>query len=105
MRVGSGSATTSAQPRSSLRSILVPGISPDGGILGEVPRDSTANDAAALAAAYSCATGEGLAGAETAADDIAAANVSDAVSTSPEPTRRDAVEGGQVTVHFGGEQT
>ena len=54
----------------------------DGGILWAKYRGvRTANDAAALAAAYSCATGEGLAGAETAADDIAAANVADAAST------------------------
>jgi hypothetical protein len=78
----------------------------DGGILWAKYRGiRTANDAAALAAAYSCATGEGLAGAETAAEGIAAANVSDAApiqaGTYPQGC---VVEGGQVTVYFGGEQ-
>ena len=79
----------------------------DGGILWAKYRGiRTANDAAALAAAYSCATGEGLAGAETAADDIAAANVADAAPTQPGTYPQGcAVEGGQVTVYFGGEQT
>jgi len=79
----------------------------DGGILWAKYRGiRTANDAAALAAAYSCATGEGLAGAETAADDIAVANVADAASTQPGTYPQGcAVEGGQVTVYFGGEQT
>lgn len=79
----------------------------DGGILWAKYREvRTANDAAALAAAYSCATGEGLAGAETAADDIAAANVSDAASTQAGSYPQGCVvEGGQVTVYFGGEQT
>ena len=79
----------------------------DGGILWAKYRGvRTANDAAALAAAYSCATGEGLAGAETAADDIAAANVSDAASTQAGTYPQGCVvEGGQVTVYFGGEQT
>jgi hypothetical protein len=79
----------------------------DGGILWAKYRGvRTANDAAALAAAYSCATGEGLAGAETAADEIAVANVSDAASTQPGTYPQGCVvEGGQVTVHFGGEQT
>jgi hypothetical protein len=79
----------------------------DGGILWAKYRGvRTANDAAALAAAYSCATGEGLAGAETAADNIAKANVADAASTQPATYPQGcAVEGGQVTVYFGGEQT
>jgi hypothetical protein len=79
----------------------------DGGILWAKYRGiRTANDAAALAAAYSCATGEGLASAETAADDIAAANVADAASTQPGTYPQGCtVEGGQVTVYFGGEQT
>ena len=79
----------------------------DGGILWAKYRVvRTANDAAALAAAYSCATGEGFASAETAADNIAAANVSDAVSTQAGTYPQGCVvEGGQVTVHFGGEQT
>jgi hypothetical protein len=58
-----------------------------------------------LAAAYSCATGEGLAAAETAADSIATANVADAASTQPGTYPQGCVvEGGQVTVYFGGEQ-
>jgi hypothetical protein len=79
----------------------------DGGILWVKYRGvRTANDAAALAAAYSCATGEGLVGAETAADTIAATNVSDAVSTQPGTYPQGCVvDGGQVTVYFGGEQT
>ena len=79
----------------------------DGGIMWVKYRGvRTANDAAALAAAYSCATGEGLAGAETAADTIAATNVSDATSTQPGTYPQGCVvEGGQVTVYFGGEQT
>jgi len=79
----------------------------DGGILWVKYRGvRTANDAAALAAAYSCATGEGLAGAETAADTIAATNVADASSTQPGTYPQGCVvEGGQVTVYFGGEQT
>jgi hypothetical protein len=79
----------------------------DGGILWAKYREvRTANDAAALAAAYSCATGEGLAGAETAADDFAAANVSDAAPTQAATYPQGCVvEGGQVTVYFGGEQT
>ena len=79
----------------------------DGGILWVKYRGvRTANDAAALAAAYSCATGEGLAGAETAADNIAAANVADAASTQAGAYPQGCmVEGGQVTVYFGGEQT
>lgn len=79
----------------------------DGGILWAKYRVvRTANDAAALAAAYSCATGEGLAGAETAADNIAAANLADAAATQPGAYPRGCVvEGGQVTVYFGGEQT
>lgn len=79
----------------------------DGGILWAKYRGiRTANDAAALAAAYSCATGEGLAGAETAADTIAATNVADAASMQPGTYPQGCVvEGGQVTVYFGGEQT
>lgn len=79
----------------------------DGGILWVKYRGvRTANDAAALAAAYSCATGEGLVGAETAADTIAATNVADAASTQPGTYPQGCVvEGGQVTVYFGGEQT
>ena len=79
----------------------------DGGILWAKYRGvRTANDAAALAAAYSCATGEGLAAAETAADSIATANVANAAPTQPGTYPLGCVvEGGQVTVYFGGEQT
>jgi hypothetical protein len=79
----------------------------DGGILWAKYRGiRTANDAAALAAAYSCAAGEGLADAETSAENIAAANVSDAVSTQAATYPQGCmVEGGQITVYFGGQQT
>jgi hypothetical protein len=69
-------------------------------------RIRTANDAAALAAAYSCATGEGLAVAEANAASIAQSNVADAVATQPsEYAPGCVVEGGQVTVYFGGDQS
>jgi len=65
----------------------------------------TANDAAALAAALSCAQGEGLAAADAKADELAVSNVGDAVAIDPavypegcEP------EGGKVTVRYGGNQ-
>ena len=78
----------------------------DGGLLWAKYRGvRTANDAAALAAAYSCATSEGLAGAEAVAGSIAAANVADAAPTQPGTYPQGCmVEGGQVTVFFGGEQ-
>jgi len=79
----------------------------DGGLLWTKHRRiRTANDAGALAAAYSCATGEGLAGADASAASIAQSNVSDAVATQPSDYSPGCVvEGGQVTVYFGGEQS
>jgi Flp pilus assembly pilin Flp len=79
----------------------------DGGLLWTKFRQiRTANDAAALAAAYSCANGEGLSGAEATAVNIATANVVDATTTQPGSYPRGCVvEGGEVTVHFGAEQS
>jgi hypothetical protein len=81
-------------------------IAADGGLLwAKYRRIRTANDAAALAAAYSCATGEGLASAEAEGSSIAAANVADAVPIlSGDYPQGCVVEGGRVTVFFGGEQ-
>lgn len=78
----------------------------DGGLLwAKYRRIRTANDAAALAAAYSCATGEGLSGADAAATSIAQSNVPDAAATQPnEYPQGCVVEGGQVTVFFGAQQ-
>jgi hypothetical protein len=78
----------------------------DGGLLWAKFRSMrTANDAAALAAAYSCAKGEGLAGAEAMALSIAQSNVGDAAATQPSVyTPGCVVESGEVTVYFGGEQ-
>jgi hypothetical protein len=79
----------------------------DGGLLWTKHRRiRTANDAAALAAAYSCAKGEGLVVAEAQAATIAQSNVADAIPTQPNAyTPGCVVEGGQVTVFFGGEQS
>lgn len=81
-------------------------LSADGGLLWAKYREiRTANDAAALAAAYSCATGEGLTSAEAEANSIATANVSDAVPTQPGAYPQGcAIEGGRVTVFYGGQQ-
>jgi len=78
----------------------------DGGLLWTKFRAvRTANDAAALAAAYSCATGEGLAGAEAKATEVATANVADATNVEPnEYPQGCEISGGQVTVHYGGQQ-
>lgn len=78
----------------------------DGGLLWtKFRRMRTANDAAALAAAYSCAKGEGLVGAEAMAVTIAQSNVPDAAPIQPsEYSPGCVVEGGQVTVFFGAEQ-
>ena len=78
----------------------------DGGLLwAKYRRIRTANDAAALAAAYSCATGEGQGVAETTAASIAGSNVSDASATQPgDYPQGCVVESGQVTVFFGGQQ-
>jgi Flp pilus assembly protein TadG len=81
-------------------------LAADGGLLWVKYREvRTANDAAALAAAYSCATGEGLSSAEAEANGIAAANVTDALPTLPGayPQGCTAV-GGRVTVFYGGQQ-
>jgi len=78
----------------------------DGGLLWtKFRRLRSANDAAALAAAYSCAKGEGLAGADAKAGEVALANVTDASPTQPsEYPMGCEVNGGEVTTHFGGEQ-
>ena len=78
----------------------------DGGLLWtKYRRIRTANDAAALAAAYSCAKGEGLGGADAQAASIAQANVADALPSQPNAYSPGCVvEGGEVTVYFGGEQ-
>jgi hypothetical protein len=78
----------------------------DGGLLWTKFRAvRTANDAAALAAAYSCATGEGLAGAEAVATEVATANVADATNVEPnEYPQGCEISGGEVTVHYGGQQ-
>jgi len=78
----------------------------DGGLLWTKHRQvRAANDAAALAAAYSCGTGEGLSGANLKADEVAVANVSDAVQVAandyPEGCE---VPAGEVIVEYGGQQ-
>jgi len=79
----------------------------DGGLLwAKYRRVRTANDAAALAAAYSCAKGEGLGAADAQAESIARANVGDAAPVQPALYAAGCVaEGGQVTVFFGGQQS
>jgi hypothetical protein len=81
-------------------------LAADGGLLWAKYREiRTANDAAALAAAYSCAVGEGLTGADAEANSIASANVSDAAPTlSASYPEGCTVSGGHVTVFYGGEQ-
>jgi len=81
-------------------------LSVDGGLLWtKFRRLRSANDAAALAAAYSCAVGEGLAGADAKAGEVAVANVTDASSTQPnEYPMGCEKDGGEVTTHFGGQQ-
>ena len=78
----------------------------DGGLLWtQFRRMRGANDAAALAAAYSCASGEGMAGADAMATQVATANVGDASLTGPnEYPQGCEVVGGEVTVNYGGEQ-
>jgi hypothetical protein len=63
-----------------------------------------ANDAAALAFAESCALRYGLADAESSADQLAKANVSDANEAEPYVLEGDCDGTGQVTVHYQGEQ-
>lgn len=69
-------------------------------------RVRTANDAASLAAALSCAKGDGLAAANAQADAYALANVSDAAAVQPAfyPSGCEP-EGGKVTVYYGGNQS
>src|SRR3972149_7919655 len=78
----------------------------DGGLLWTKFRAvRTSTDAATLAAAYSCATGEGLAGAEAQATGVATANVADATNVEPnEYPEGCEIAGGQGTVHYGGQQ-
>jgi Flp pilus assembly protein TadG len=79
----------------------------DGGLMwAKFRRVRSANDAAALAAAISCAKGEGLTAANTQSDALATANVAD-VSRVSDPVYDPGceVEGGKVTVAYGGEQT
>jgi Flp pilus assembly protein TadG len=60
-----------------------------------------ANDAAALAAAISCGTGDGQAAADAKADSLATANVSNAVpATSPVYSPSCDAPAGAVTVHY-----
>jgi Flp pilus assembly protein TadG len=65
----------------------------------------TANDAAALASALSCAMGEGQPAADAQANSYAAANVSDAVTVAA-PVYDPACDApaGKVTVRYGGSQ-
>ena len=70
--------------------------------MGEVPRDSDGERCRRPGGGVLLRP-EKLAGAETAADDIAAANVSDAASTQPGTYPQGCVvEGGQVTVYSAG---
>jgi hypothetical protein len=78
----------------------------DGGLLwSQFRRMRSANDSAALAAAYSCATGEGLSAADAKATEVATANVADVANVEPnEYPQGCEIDGGEVTVHYGGEQ-
>jgi Flp pilus assembly protein TadG len=78
----------------------------DGGLIWAKGRSvRNANDSAALAAAISCATGEGLATANVQADDLAVRNASDAtqITTNSYPDGCD-IQGGTVRVNYGGTQ-
>ena len=86
--------------------VLIIGIlalSIDGGLLWtKYRRVRNANDAASLAAAYSCATGLGLADANLMADRVAQSNVAGA-ATVPPPEYSSPIcdpNGGTVTVHY-----
>jgi len=81
-------------------------LSVDGGFLYLKYRGMrNANDAAALAAALSCAKGEGQAVADAQADDLAKRNVGDAVAVEPPLyTPSCNPEAGKVTVHYEGKQ-
>jgi Flp pilus assembly protein TadG len=82
-------------------------LSVDGGFLFLKFRAMrNANDAAALAAALSCAKGEGLAAANGQADALAADNVADALRvTDPVYTPSCAPAAGKVMVHYKGQQS
>ncbi len=81
-------------------------LSVDGGFLYSKYRGMrNANDAAALAAALSCAKGEHQAAADTQATALATANVSDAVAvTAPVYDPNCDSPAGKVTVHYKGQQ-
>lgn len=81
-------------------------LSVDGGFLYLKYRGMrNANDAAALAAALSCAKGEGQAVADAQADDLAVRNVGDAVAVEPPLyTPSCNPDAGKVTVHYEGKQ-
>ena len=78
----------------------------DGGLLWTKHRRvRAANDAASLAAAYSCATGEGQGNADLKADEVAVANVTDATQVEANAYPYGClVDGGEVTVRYGGQQ-
>jgi putative Flp pilus-assembly TadE/G-like protein len=78
----------------------------DGGVLWtKYRRVRTANDAASLAAAYSCASGEGLANANIKADQVAGANVNGAAQFVPNSYPAGCnPSGGSVTVRYHDEQ-
>lgn len=81
-------------------------LSIDGGLLWtKYRRVRNANDAASLAAAYSCATGETLATANQKADQVAQANVAGAATVAPtEYSPACDPNGGTVTVQYGSSQ-
>jgi Flp pilus assembly protein TadG len=81
-------------------------LSIDGGLLWtKYRRVRNANDAASLAAAYSCATGETLATANQKADQVAQANVAGAATVAPtEYSPACDPNGGTVTVRYGSSQ-
>jgi len=78
----------------------------DGGLLWTKHRRVRAgNDAAALAAAYSCATGAGIGAANAKADELATANVADLSQVTPNAYPEGCeVDGGEVQVRYGGQQ-
>lgn len=81
-------------------------LSVDGGLLYTKYRAvRNANDAAALAAALSCAKGDGQFAADAQADDLAQRNVSSAQrAADPVYTPSCTRDGGKVTVHYKSEQ-
>lgn len=82
--------------------LAISALAVDGSILYLKHRDvRTANDAAALAAAWSCARDEGLAVAEAQADDYAVENVFNATKTTSNVYTPDCdAPTGTVTVHY-----